>query len=110
MGYQVIGYEASNLGQYRVVVSTWPFVEAVRASLRAVDNGFSVVHSVVEGCSTYEELRCDGTFGPSRSSDENRETTFDALVMDGISSVHNTHVINNKQRIEKKKLKTIPCF
>ncbi|KAM1359834.1 hypothetical protein FF2_046094 [Malus domestica] len=110
MGYQVIGHEASNLGQYRVVVSTWPFVEAVRASWRAVDNGFSVVHSVVEGCSTYEELRCDGTVGPSRSSDENGETTFDALVMDGISSVHNTHVINNKQRIEKKKLKTIPCF
>ncbi|KAM1758553.1 hypothetical protein ACFX11_007676 [Malus domestica] len=75
MGYQVIGHEATNSGQYPVVVSTWPFVKAVRASWRAVDNGFSIVDSVVEGCWTCEELRCDGTIGPGGSSDENGETT-----------------------------------
>ncbi|KAB2599992.1 isoaspartyl peptidase/L-asparaginase 3 [Pyrus ussuriensis x Pyrus communis] len=79
-----------------------PFLEAVRASWRAVDNGFSVMDSVVEDCPTCEEIRCDGTdvigtIGLSGSSDENGETTFDALVMDGVSSIHVTHVINKKQ-------------
>lgn len=50
-----------NSGQYPLVVSTWPFLEAVRAAWRAVDCGFSAVDSVVEGCSACEELRCDGT-------------------------------------------------
>lgn len=43
------------------MVSTWPFVEAVRAAWKAVDNGFNAVDAVVEGCSSCEELRCDGT-------------------------------------------------
>ena len=46
-----------------MVVSTWPFVEAVRAAWRAIDSGFSAVDAVVEGCSACEELRCDGTGG-----------------------------------------------
>lgn len=58
-----MGDEASNSGQYPVVVSTWPFLEAVRAAWRVVDNGFSAVDAVVEGCSACEELRCDGTGG-----------------------------------------------
>lgn len=49
--------------KFPVVVSTWPFLEAVRAAWRAVDNGSSAVEAVVEGCSTCEELRCDGTGG-----------------------------------------------
>ena len=49
------------LEQYPLVVSTWPFIEAVRAAWKAVDAGSSAVDSVVEGCSTCEELRCDGT-------------------------------------------------
>jgi hypothetical protein len=52
-----------NSGQYPLVVSTWPFLEAVRAGWRAVDSGLSAVDSVVEGCSACEELRCDGTGG-----------------------------------------------
>ena len=47
--------------KYPIVISTWPFVEAVRAAWRAVESGFSAVDSVVEGCSACEELRCDGT-------------------------------------------------
>ncbi|KAH0449005.1 hypothetical protein IEQ34_022805 [Dendrobium chrysotoxum] len=66
-----------------VVVSTWPFVEAVRAAWRVVTAGFSAVDAVVEGCTTCEELRCDGTVGPGGSPDENGETTLDALVMNG---------------------------
>lgn len=44
-----------------MVISTWPFLEAVRAAWRAVDSGFSAVDAVVEGCSACEKLRCDGT-------------------------------------------------
>lgn len=48
-------------GSYPLVVSTWPFVEAVRAAWTAADRGLSAVDAVVEGCSTCEDLRCDGT-------------------------------------------------
>ena len=48
---------------YPLVVSTWPFIEAVRAAWRTVDAGSSAVNAVVEGCSACEELRCDGTGG-----------------------------------------------
>ncbi|KAF6146147.1 hypothetical protein GIB67_015585 [Kingdonia uniflora] len=68
---------------YPLVVSTWPFLEAVRAAWSATENGFAAVDAVVEGCSACEELRCDGTVGPGGSPDENGETTIDALVMDG---------------------------
>lgn len=44
-------------------MSTWPFLDAVRAAWRAVDSGFSAVDAVVEGCSACEELQCDGTGG-----------------------------------------------
>lgn len=44
-----------------MVVSTWPFVEAVDAAWRSVDGGSSAVDAVVEGCSACEVLRCDGT-------------------------------------------------
>ncbi|XP_008778245.2 probable isoaspartyl peptidase/L-asparaginase 3 isoform X2 [Phoenix dactylifera] len=69
---------------FPVVVSTWPFVEAVRAAWRSVnDRGSPAVDAVVDGCTTCEELRCDGTVGPGGSPDENGETTLDALVMNG---------------------------
>ncbi|XP_015067541.1 probable isoaspartyl peptidase/L-asparaginase 3 isoform X2 [Solanum pennellii] len=71
--------------QYPVVVSTWPFLDAVRAAWNAVDGGFSAVDAVVEGCSACEKLRCDGTVGPGGSPDENGETTLDAMVMDGVT-------------------------
>lgn len=61
VSHQVLGHETVELEQYPLVVSTWPFLEAVRAAWRAVDGGSSAVDSVVEGCSACEELRCDGT-------------------------------------------------
>ncbi|KAF5454460.1 hypothetical protein F2P56_024123 [Juglans regia] len=81
----VVVHEALNSGPYPLVVSTWPFLDAVRAAWRAVDSGFSAVDAVVEGCSACEELQCDGTVGPGGSPDENGETTIDALVMDGVT-------------------------
>ncbi|RZC16380.1 putative isoaspartyl peptidase/L-asparaginase 3 [Glycine soja] len=46
------------LALYPLVVSMWPFVEAVRAAWRVVDAaGSSAVDSVVEGCFACEELR-----------------------------------------------------
>ncbi|XP_015877747.3 probable isoaspartyl peptidase/L-asparaginase 3 isoform X1 [Ziziphus jujuba] len=83
--FSVLGHEIVNSGQYPLVVSTWPFVEAVRAAWKAVDSGFSAVDAVVEGCSACEELRCDGTVGPGGSPDENGETTIDAMIMDGVT-------------------------
>ncbi|KAI9162246.1 hypothetical protein LWI28_025321 [Acer negundo] len=80
-----LGYADGNSGKYPIVVSTWPFVEAVRAAWRAADGGFSAVDAVVEGCSACEELRCDGTVGPGGSPDENGETTMDALIMNGVT-------------------------
>ncbi|CAN0830400.1 Probable isoaspartyl peptidase/L-asparaginase 3 [Linum grandiflorum] len=68
-----------------LVVSTWPFKEAVRAAWKAVDAGLSAVDSVVEGCSACEVLRCDGTVGPGGSPDENGETTIDAMIMNGVT-------------------------
>ncbi|GMH08768.1 hypothetical protein Nepgr_010608 [Nepenthes gracilis] len=69
--------------KYPMVVSTWPFLDAVRAAWRVVDGGLSAVDAVVEGCSVCEELKCDGTVGPGGSPDENGETTLDALIMNG---------------------------
>ncbi|CAN6477985.1 unnamed protein product [Victoria cruziana] len=76
------GVHESSRG-YPLVVSTWPFVDAVRAGWEAAQNGYSAIDAVVEGCSACEELRCDGTVGPGGSPDENGETTIDALLMDG---------------------------
>ncbi|KAL7108528.1 hypothetical protein ACP275_06G118100 [Erythranthe tilingii] len=81
----VLGDGIKSGGKLPVVVSTWPFLEAVRAAWRSVDSGFSAVDSVVEGCSACEELRCDGTVGPGGSPDENGETTIDAMIMNGVT-------------------------
>ncbi|XP_052150802.1 probable isoaspartyl peptidase/L-asparaginase 3 isoform X1 [Oryza glaberrima] len=74
-------------GIFPVVVSTWPFREAVRTAWEVVSAsggaGCSAVDAVVAGCSACEVLRCDGTVGPGGSPDENGETTLDALIMDG---------------------------
>ncbi|XP_037486830.1 probable isoaspartyl peptidase/L-asparaginase 3 isoform X1 [Triticum dicoccoides] len=73
-------------GVFPVVVSTWPFREAVRAAWDVVKTGGaggSAVDAVVAGCSACEELRCDGTVGPGGSPDEKGETTLDALIMNG---------------------------
>lgn len=82
---KAFGDEAGNSKKYPLVVSTWPFKEAVRAAWRALDEGSSAVDAVVEGCSACEELRCDGTVGPGGSPDENGETTLDALIMNGVT-------------------------
>uniref|UniRef100_A0A0D6QZS4 beta-aspartyl-peptidase n=1 Tax=Araucaria cunninghamii TaxID=56994 RepID=A0A0D6QZS4_ARACU len=70
---------------YPLVISTWPFKEAVRAAWNAVESGATAVDAVVEGCSTCEDLRCDGTVGPGGSPDEKGETTLDAMVMNGVT-------------------------
>ncbi|KAL3650422.1 hypothetical protein CASFOL_006825 [Castilleja foliolosa] len=80
-----LGNEIKTAGKFPLVVSTWPFLEAVRSAWRAVDRGLSAVDAVVEGCSACEELRCDGTVGPGGSPDENGETTIDAMIMNGVT-------------------------
>lgn len=79
---QAVGDEApGKVGlAFPVVVSTWPFREAVRAAWEVVSaGGGSAVDAVVAGCSACEELRCDGTGQPllsctctCRSSYDNR--------------------------------------
>ncbi|KAL2653356.1 hypothetical protein R1flu_021484 [Riccia fluitans] len=68
---------------FPIVISTWPFVEAVRAAWQVVDGGGSPLDAVVAGCSACESLRCDGSVGYGGSPDENGETTLDAMIMDG---------------------------
>ncbi|XP_076897315.1 putative isoaspartyl peptidase/L-asparaginase 3 isoform X1 [Bidens hawaiensis] len=80
---KVTGQEVEYSNKFPLVVSTWPFLEAVRAGWRAINGGLSSVDAVVEGCSACEFLRCDGTVGPGGSPDENSETTLDALIMNG---------------------------
>uniref|UniRef100_R7WB00 beta-aspartyl-peptidase n=1 Tax=Aegilops tauschii TaxID=37682 RepID=R7WB00_AEGTA len=80
-------------GVFPVVVSTWPFREAVRAAWDVVKTGGaggSAVDAVVAGCSACEELRCDGTVGPGGSPDEDGETTLDALIMNGVKATLTT--------------------
>ncbi|CAI9091992.1 OLC1v1027119C1 [Oldenlandia corymbosa var. corymbosa] len=79
------GIQPEKSGKYPLVVSTWPFKEAVRAAWKRVSSGSSAVDAVVEGCSACEELQCDGTVGPGGSPDENGETTIDAMIMDGVT-------------------------
>lgn len=58
------GGPAEVSGAFPLVVSTWPFREAVRAAWEVVsasDGGGSAVDAVVAGCSACEVLRCDGT-------------------------------------------------
>ncbi|XP_050943250.1 probable isoaspartyl peptidase/L-asparaginase 3 isoform X5 [Cucumis melo] len=81
--FQVTERVAGASSLYPLVVSTWPFLEAVERAWSAANNGYSAVDSVVEGCSACEELRCD--VGPGGSPDENGETTIDAMVMDGVT-------------------------
>ncbi|CAA0830724.1 Probable isoaspartyl peptidase/L-asparaginase 3 [Striga hermonthica] len=83
--YTAVANENKSGKKFPLVVSTWPFVEAVRAAWRAVDGGLSAIDAVVEGCSACEDLRCDGTVGPGGSPDENGETTIDAMIMNGVS-------------------------
>eukprot|EP00246_Nothoceros_aenigmaticus_P015201 TRINITY_DN6207_c0_g1_i3.p1 TRINITY_DN6207_c0_g1~~TRINITY_DN6207_c0_g1_i3.p1 ORF type:complete len:137 (+),score=10.65 TRINITY_DN6207_c0_g1_i3:33-413(+) len=47
--------------QIPLVISTWPFVEAVSVAWKAIEGGASAVDAVVDGCSTCEELQCDGS-------------------------------------------------
>ncbi|KVI10100.1 Peptidase T2, asparaginase 2 [Cynara cardunculus var. scolymus] len=79
----VTGQEVESSSKFPLVISTWPFLEAVRAGWKAINDGLSSIDAVVEGCSACEVLRCDGTVGPGGSPDENSETTIDALIMNG---------------------------
>jgi hypothetical protein len=45
-----------------IVVSTWAFVDAVRAAARhAIKEGGSAVDAVIHGCAACELLQCDGS-------------------------------------------------
>lgn len=49
-------------GEPPIVVSTWAFVDAVRAAARiAINHDGSAVDAVVHGCSACEILQCDGS-------------------------------------------------
>lgn len=67
-----------------IVISTWAFVDAVRAAAQhVIKEGGSAVNAVVRGCTVCEVLQCDGSVGYGGSPDEAGETTLDAMVMDG---------------------------
>ncbi|PWA88501.1 putative isoaspartyl peptidase/L-asparaginase 3 [Artemisia annua] len=80
--------EVESSSKFPLVISTWPFLDAVRSGWTAINAGLSSVDAVVEGCSTCEVLRCDGTVGPGGSPDENGESTMDALIMNGVTALN----------------------
>lgn len=43
----------------------------------------SIYDALVDGCSTCEVERCDGSVGPGGSPDEDGESTLDAMIMNG---------------------------
>ncbi|KAL1114915.1 hypothetical protein AAG570_007739, partial [Ranatra chinensis] len=47
------------------------------------DDSKTGTDAVVTGCSTCEDLQCDGTVGYGGSPDENGETTLDAMIFEG---------------------------
>uniref|UniRef100_A0A0K8SGT2 N(4)-(beta-N-acetylglucosaminyl)-L-asparaginase n=1 Tax=Lygus hesperus TaxID=30085 RepID=A0A0K8SGT2_LYGHE len=66
-----------------LVINTWAFSAATEAAWRALKSGRSALDALEIGCSTCEELQCDGTVGFGGSPDENGETTLDAMVFNG---------------------------
>lgn len=52
-------------------------------ALAAIQKNNNAIDALTLGCSTCEELQCDGTVGYGGSPDENGETTLDALIFDG---------------------------
>ncbi|KAI0488264.1 hypothetical protein KFK09_028091 [Dendrobium nobile] len=78
---------------FPVVVSTWPFVEAVRAAWRVVTAGSSAVDAVVEGCSTCEELRCDGTVNNGGRSCGCYEIVKDGIKAAKLVMEHTDHTL-----------------
>jgi N4-(beta-N-acetylglucosaminyl)-L-asparaginase len=65
-----------------VVVNTW-FAESAQSAFDFVSQGYSALDAVEVGCTTCEDLRCDGTVGWGGSPDTTGETTLDAIIMDG---------------------------
>ncbi|KAM9607416.1 N(4)-(beta-N-acetylglucosaminyl)-L-asparaginase [Trichechus inunguis] len=66
-----------------LVVNTWPFKNATEAAWRTLVSGGSTLDAVESGCAVCEREQCDGTVGFGGSPDESRETTLDAMIMDG---------------------------
>lgn len=45
-----------------IVISTWAFVDAVRAAAQhVIEEGGSAVNAMVRGCTACEVLQCDGS-------------------------------------------------
>lgn len=70
----------------RVVINTWPFVNATRAAFAALHRRSGrapALDAIVEGCNRCEVDQCDFTVGYGGSPDSNGETTLDAMILDG---------------------------
>ncbi|XP_073387937.1 probable isoaspartyl peptidase/L-asparaginase 3 isoform X3 [Physcomitrium patens] len=81
----MIGFRLFTQPELPIVISTWAFVDAVRAAAQhVIKEGGSAVNAVVRGCTVCEVLQCDGSVGYGGSPDEAGETTLDAMVMDGV--------------------------
>ncbi|XP_061402093.1 N(4)-(Beta-N-acetylglucosaminyl)-L-asparaginase [Musca vetustissima] len=76
-------HTTTQTGSLPLVISTWDFKEANEAAWNTLQAGGSALDSLVEGCTTCEDLQCDGSVGYGGSPDENGETTLDAMIMDG---------------------------
>uniref|UniRef100_A0A0B6ZRH8 N(4)-(beta-N-acetylglucosaminyl)-L-asparaginase n=1 Tax=Arion vulgaris TaxID=1028688 RepID=A0A0B6ZRH8_9EUPU len=66
-----------------IVINTWSFTNATAEAWNVLQKGGSAEDSLVVGCSTCEEMQCDGSVGFGSNPDESGETTLDAMIMDG---------------------------
>lgn len=72
-----------------VVVSTWPFLDAVRDAFSVLERPASTyyttsaIDSVVAGASSCEVAQCDGSVGFGKHPDESGFVALDGMVVDG---------------------------
>ncbi|KAH3708599.1 N(4)-(Beta-N-acetylglucosaminyl)-L-asparaginase-like [Dreissena polymorpha] len=83
-----------------LVLTTWPYQNAVAAGWKVITSGHGSAVDAVEATGTSCELeQCRGTVGFGGSPDENGETTLDAMIMDGIT--HDVGAVGGLRRIKR---------
>ncbi|XP_053400827.1 N(4)-(Beta-N-acetylglucosaminyl)-L-asparaginase-like [Mercenaria mercenaria] len=83
-----------------LVLTTWPYQDAVRAGwMTLTGSGNSAVDAVEATGHSCEMSACRHTVGFGGSPDESGETTLDAMIMDG--TTHNVGAVGGLRRIKQ---------
>ncbi|XP_052796642.1 N(4)-(Beta-N-acetylglucosaminyl)-L-asparaginase-like [Mya arenaria] len=83
-----------------LVLTTWPYQDAVEAGWRTLTTGQGSAVDAVEATGhSCEMAQCRHTVGFGGSPDERGETTLDAMIMDGVT--HNVGAVGGLRRIKQ---------